>query len=88
MNAHARRAPLGHSKSHRHTLEHLAITKRKTKNRFLSFSQIHALEFDPNGEITALVSNEKEVVPLTKKINPNAANVMCSIIIIIIIIIT
>lgn len=37
--------------------------------------QIHALEFDQNGEITALVSSEKEVVPLTKKINPNAANV-------------
>lgn len=44
------------------------------KPHFLPF-QIHSLEFDPNGEITALVSSEKEIVPLTKKINPTAANV-------------
>lgn len=37
--------------------------------------QINSLEFDPNNEITALVSVEKEVLTLNKKINPTAANV-------------
>lgn len=37
--------------------------------------QINSLEFDANNEITALVSIEKEVLTLNKKINPTAANV-------------
>lgn len=38
--------------------------------------QIYSLEFDHNTEITAMVSAEGEVVPITKKICPNAANVI------------
>lgn len=37
--------------------------------------QIHALNFDNNGEIIAIVSAENEVVGLTRKINPASANV-------------
>lgn len=37
--------------------------------------QIYSLEFDQNTEITAMISAEGELVPITKKICPNAANV-------------
>ena len=39
------------------------------------FLQIASLNFDQNGEITALMSAEGEVVQLTRKINPTSANV-------------
>lgn len=41
--------------------------------------QINSLEFDQNNEITAIVSSEKEILTLNKKINPTAANVMYSV---------
>lgn len=37
--------------------------------------QINSLEFDQNVEIIAMISCEGEVVPMAKKIIPNAANV-------------
>lgn len=43
------------------------------------FPQINALEFDQSNEVIALVSSEKEVLALNKKINPTAANVNNSI---------
>lgn len=48
--------------------------------RFYQFAilfhfKINSLEFDQNHEITAIISTEHEIIPLTKKINPTAANV-------------
>lgn len=38
------------------------------------FEGIHFLEFDNNQEAVSMISAEKEVVPFTRKINPNASN--------------
>lgn len=41
----------------------------------IPYFKINSLEFDQNHEITAIISAEHETIPLTKKVNPTAANV-------------